>query len=627
MKKLINKFKELSKKKKILFISVATIVFLLIVALLLYFTMFSKRDTSGLNTNKSDIFTADSYTYKNGKLSFMDEEGKKLGVYKCKNKDIKKCYMAYYSNEDTFLNPVSYVDEEKALVRSRVYQNRFVFIYDNKKIDSALITLYDLKNKKELGDYKLVKSYYDKTANYEENDYVIVKDPYDKYGILDLYQPMPKTILKTEYQYLGIVKDKKTTTDKKIVAKLNDKWYLINYFGTKLTAGFSNEIKDYNDNAVIINNGDAYLLVNYKNNPIFQKNYDFIDLQNDYIVAVLNNKLNIYNIEEMALIPTPISLNNTNYIKNIYYDKKGKLLKEEFAYKISLDDNAIEVTIKNKNEADDKSFLYNLDEGVASTKYDYYSYSNNRLYVYEDKAKQDLLGTYTCTNPNYISDSFELDNCYVAKDYTNLANSTPIYFGRYIFIFDAPKLNSDSTVKVKLYDLKTSKIMGNYTEVYTYSSENSNLNGVYFVNNDSYVIAKNKNLQLGVVKIIDGNAFKAIDFIYSEIRKLDKYLIAKNEENLWLLMDYEGNSIVTGQFTYIKVSGSYIATINKDNKLALYNYNNEKIINDEIQLASSYTFGSTNSEPFTISFEGNIINVTVDGVLKKYNATTKNIIE
>ena len=128
-KTLINKWNELSKKQKIITIIIASLVLLgLIITLIFVF----KKDK---NEVKEDpvVLEADNYRYENGKLFFLDADGKDIGSYDCVNKNEKLCYVAYSSDEDNFdIEQNVYEDESIVLKRMSITNEDYVFIFDNK---------------------------------------------------------------------------------------------------------------------------------------------------------------------------------------------------------------------------------------------------------------------------------------------------------------------------------------------------------------------------------------------------------------------------------------------------------------------------------------------------------------
>ena len=143
-----------------------------------------------------------------------------------------------------------------------------------------------------------------------------------------------------------------------------------------------------------------------------------------------------------------------------------------------------------------------------------------------------------------LSTSFT--SCFLAKDASDTTKNlvTPIYNERFIFVNDAPILVNSTTVKVKLYDLSAKKLLGEYINVNTYSSESTNKNGVYLENSlPKYVIAINKSSKYGLLKVESSQVTKAISFLYDDMVVEGNYLLGKTGSK-WALLDYSGNIIV-----------------------------------------------------------------------------------
>ena len=131
----------LSKQKKLIIILSFVLLILLVVVGIIFFT--KKDDKKDSKKEPNVIVENDFYRYENGTLIFLDNDNNEIGKYKCKNADQKKCYVAFQSNEDDFTGDL-YVNEagNKLDIRSKIINNNYVFIVDNKKGANDDIILY-----------------------------------------------------------------------------------------------------------------------------------------------------------------------------------------------------------------------------------------------------------------------------------------------------------------------------------------------------------------------------------------------------------------------------------------------------------------------------------------------------
>ena len=97
-----SKWSKLDKKKKIIIIVSIVIVLLVIVGVILYFLVFKKDNTVDKSKDPVVVIEKDNYRYEDGKLIFIDKDKNELGSYTCENKSENLCYVANYSNEDSF---------------------------------------------------------------------------------------------------------------------------------------------------------------------------------------------------------------------------------------------------------------------------------------------------------------------------------------------------------------------------------------------------------------------------------------------------------------------------------------------------------------------------------------------
>ena len=620
--KIINKIKKLPLGKKILAFSIMGVMVLLIAGLIIYPLVFKEKIVPNImEPEPSIVVVKDNYKYVDGTLSFLNDAEEVIGTYECQNKDVNMCYVAYELNDDNF-DETKQVYEDGSVIqtRSKIYYNRYAFVYDNVE-ETENVILYDFQNEEIIGTYLGIKSYYNSMLNYDQNNYVIIKDSEEKYGVLNLDLDTPEEIIPFDYDYLGVINSKMVDKDSPIVYEKNTVWGLIS-FKNKTLMHTDYEIKGYNDTYVkTISSDNTYNLYNYDGKKILDS-INYIDVLDNYIVTVDNDKdLFVYDNNLVRLMATSVTLNNNDYVKTSIYSDDNYLTETKQSYDVSVLGNILYVNVYTGEEKEE--YTYNILEAKVSNLYDYYSYENNKLYFYSDLDKTDLIGTYTCENKNAITDtSTSFTSCFLATDASDTTKTlvTPIYNERFVFINDAPILVNDTTVKINLYDLTRKKLLGEYIDVYTYANESDNKNGVYLEDSmPKYVIAINKYSKYGLLKIDTSEVTKAISFLYDDIKIQDSYLLGQSGST-WALLDYEGNMILDNTYLLYELHSSFIAAVDDSNKLWLYDYEKNSLINEPVQLTSS-------SEEFEIDLSLGIYTILTDSGIYRYNATTGDKIE
>lgn len=645
---------KLSKKQKIIFISIAILILILIVTLIVI--LVTKKDNNNNETKTQDIILeSDNYVYQNGVLTMLDKNGNAIGTYECKNKDEKKCYVAYLSNdEDEFDTPINKNSNDEVIKsRSLIYYDRYVFIFDNENENDLKISLYDMQDNKVLNEYYGVKSY-----NVENSNAVVLKDEKDTYGLFEFTSNGINPIIDFKYQYMGLIDKEK---DDLVVVKDTKGYYLVDYTDKIKTKVFANPIIDYNENYIVIKDGNNYSVYNYTQ-ELFNKNYDYIRLiSNDYVAVVKNSKLFIRAYSDNKYNEEGYELTNNNFKKVYVFDDNKKLTDTLFAFDIELHDKILTITIKNSDNTTREEKL-NLVEGDVSTKYDYYSYFNGKLYFYDDKEKTNLIGSYECNNKNNIT-ADSLNNCYVAKDsvfndsyinpYVEKNATIALYNKKYVFIMDAPDLQNDDNKEIKFYDLSQSKVLGTYSAIDA-NMEQSVLSLTHISTNDAKIIARQKSGKFGVIKIDKDKASVLYKFDYIYIERAGNDYIVELDNQKWQII-YGSNSYTSSEFDgriknyanshvvtrkndkdyiyksdasdlkgadfnntgydYIDINNKNVFGVVSNNKLSVYKYDGTKAYKDEIPLKSDKYY-NTNTPAFRISQDGSSVSVyNSDGTL------------
>ncbi|MBR1413539.1 MAG: hypothetical protein IJ574_02600 [Bacilli bacterium] len=634
--RFLDKWNSFDKKKKIIFVaSVTAVLFVIILSITLIIIKLNNKDDV---KEKEVIIENNNYRYENGKLVFINDKGKDIGSYECQNKNEKTCFVAILSNEDNFdITKEIYEDKSPVLTRSSIYNDKYVFIYDNEKETDGTIKLYDFKDKKDLGTYKLIKAYE------SDEGYVIAKDESDKYGMLLLSSNEVKTNIDFTYDYLGIVDEKKE--DSKVVVKSHGKWYLLTHNNQLATKGYDYEIKNYNDKYVSCINNKEYILYDYEGKRVFDTNYEYINFYDSNVVIINNDTLYVYDTDLNKLTDAAIILDNSNFNPVDTYSgdiNKRKLESTAYSYKIEISNDTLNITYKVAGE--EKKYSVNLLESKLNNKLQYLSYSNGILYIYQDLNKEVQLGSYKCESKNAItSETTALSNCTIATDsyvsnniYNNNSSPAlgyiPIYNNRFAFIYD--------NNKIVLYDLQNSKVLSTYGEVDTNTLTGST--NVSFITDDgAQIIARNNKGKYGVIKINKDSAKGLIGFNYSKLERFgsyyrgvtatnteellstdgnaltgvisgniikyhDDYLVTK-ENSLYYVYSFEGKRVNNNGYKFIELYDSYYAVVDNTNKLNAYNYNDngKKLFANDLDLLVT-SFNNQENKSFNITYSSGI---------------------
>lgn len=625
----------LSKAKKIISIVISVLVLILIVLGIL---VIFKKDNKDKDKEPDVVIVEDNYRYENGVLIFLDSSKSEIGKYKCKNKDEKKCFIAYQSNEDDFSGDI-YLDEEgnKLKMRSSIVNNDYVFIVDNKKGSEDDIILYSIKSSSNVDEYKLVKQV-SKNSNM-----VVLKDKDDKYGILDLSDTTPRTAVAFSNVYAGIINTEMAS--KYAAVKKIDKYYLTDFNDEIVSPGFSNPIVDYNDNYIVTksDNGE-YKVFDFDGNDLHPKSkYIFIKLADKYYGALADNGLVIYDNEGLKYNEIPIVLTSTNYNKTYTFDANNQVISTEVAFEIEPNDDYVTLT---RGKAVD---AISIKEAKANKDFPFVSYFNGILYVYSDVEKENLIGKYTCKNKNT---SGTLDHCSIATTnqisnndmtYEVKTGTIAVLNNRFVFIKD-----TITNGGILLYDLKEEKKMGPFSEVENIDAisdvvTQKNANEVFFI------VKNNKNLY-GLLKVMSNTAEFQIGIDLRELERIGDYYVGKKSSDTYVLFNsagkeitkdvggkivsyndnyivvktgnnynvhsYSGEKISSGEYTFIKLYDTFYIGITNNSYLGAYKYNkvnkNAPDVNVLTNTVNIKQSDSWKKNPgFTASKDGGLIKVTV----------------
>ena len=566
------KWQGLSKKKKILIIGGIVLFILILVGIILFLVLRNDQveEPTPEPEEPSVIVEMDNYIYRDGTLVFLDANGEEIGTYECNNKSEELCYVSAYSNEDEFDGERNVYEDESLISRpSQIYQNNYVFVFDNENEDDENIILYNIEDQEEEGTYNLVKGFSD-------NDFVILRNTDNRYGALEFTSSGIEEVFAFSYDYLG-----RLNSDANVVVEANNRYYIYDLEGENLSQGLRYEIMSYNDQYIVVDN-NGYYVYDYDGNLIFDDAYDFIELLDDYAVLLDRDLLYIRDYQNNKYNEVGIELDSTDYNPVNVYSEDKVLVETRRAYEVSINEDMLDVTFMREDRERTESI--DLQDGKMSANYDYISYFDSVLYFYQDEEKTDLMGTYKCSNAN----STDLSNCTIATDsfYSdnemeeNKSDSLgwiPIYNDRYVFILDTIDLNNPTIV---LYDLEDEKSLARYASVD--SGAYTGGKTVSFVDtNATYVMAQNKsNGDYGLIRISD-NVSGTIAFDYASIQKLGDYYLVETSSGTYQLFSNVGTEI-TKAYGYPIVSyvGTYLKVVN-NNEYYVYDFQGNQLREDD----------------------------------------------
>lgn len=577
-----DKWNEMPKKKKVILIVSIVVLLLIVIGLILFFLLKDDKKpiiNDGDNKAPEVIIEKENYIYQDGVLKLLDENEKELGTYECKNKEEKLCYVVNYSDKDNFDVEKNVFEDESVIPRgTKIYSNRYVFIYDNEKETNGSIILYDIRDSSEKGKYSLVKGFNDSNE-------VILKDLEDKYGMLEITDNEVKEKISFTFDYLGVI-DK----DSNLVGKTKNKYGIYDKTGKLVSATFNGEIKNFNNSYIVVSEDDKYNVYDYKGKKIFSSDYDYIRLYNDFAVLIKDSKLYIRDYKDQKYMEDGIEIEGSTYnTLNIYDEDKVKKETKE-VFRIDFNGDELDIVYKVNNRERTKTI--NLKDASLSANLKYMSYLDGKLYFYQDEEKQELFGTYTCSNKNNGS----LTNCVIASDAIyndngaesdNSANGwIPIFNRQYVFIYDSSDKNDPTVV---LYDLKTNKVLSKYTSVSTNSDAKAK--ELTFKNtSQTYIIAKNKNNEFGMIRL-GGEVKSGIPFEYSYIKKLKDNYVCLDKNSKYSLVAENGSTLASSiEENIIDYKNNYVITLNND-LYNIYSFTGEKITSNgykNVSLESDY---------------------------------------
>lgn len=595
-----SKWSMLPKKTKIIIIVSIVVVLLIVVLLLLYFLVFKKDEAENKKPEEPVVIVEkDNYRYEDGFLVIVDEEKNELGTYECSNKNEELCYVAYYSNEDDFdVSEQVYENGVPIDFRSDVFDDKYVFIYDNAEKEDGNVILYDLENNEKVEEYALVKEI--------DGSLAIVKNSDDEYGVIDLTKNAD-AVIDFDYDYLGYI-----VGSEALVGANNNNYILLSLDGDELSSNIPGEIKNFDSKNISVEIDGDYYIYNYKGVRMSEEAYDYIRFVDSYIIAADNRRLFAFDSDVYPLNMEGIRIDSNSYNTKLIFNDELRQTGKEEAFNAYINSGSLRI------EHDEEYVDINLAESAFNKNTPYVSYFQGKLYFYSDEEKTQSIGSYACSYANDVNSSTtELQNCFVAKE-TKVLNTSedvnvgylPIYNERYVFIADTSRPNANDNII--LYDLKNNKKLATYKEVdaRVYSDdlsisfiETAGTQVVaYSIKNDSYLViniessdvtgvieAKQDNGDTNVeVKMLGDNfLFKRSNGTY-HLYNTDGDEITEKIETKNEIVDYKGNYILVNageEYTiysldgpviksskYIILEDTYYITVDTENKIGVYTF-------------------------------------------------------
>lgn len=638
--KIKEKWESLDKKQKIMFIVILVLVLILIIVFIAFLLSKPNNDLEEKPEEKVEEVApviTDNYYYKDGKLFFLDEDENEIGSYECENDDSKLCYVADNNYRDKF-DVVKLENEsgEEKLSKMPIYDNNYVFVIDNKDESSKDVKLYSIK------DNELKETYTDAKA-YDDN-YVIVATKDKKYGLLEIKDGI-KEAIKPTYEYLGLIDG-----EDNLITKTKKGYVVINKSEKAVSSEIDSkyEIKNYNNDLIVAKIGEEYVVLNYKN-EIVAGGYEYATISGKYAILVNNNNVYVVDSEKNKYNEGNIILNNKNYVKTYVYNDNGSILRINRSFEVNVKDDVIEIAVY--KEGEDNPTYKNIDitEGLANKKNKYVNYFEGTLYIYRDEEKTQLLGTYSCTNKNYVSsENDEFKYCFIAKDtvyedndmagvnYKDRKALAPVINNRYVFVLDGSS-------NVVLYDLVEAKKVSNYSSINSYTKNNDYT--LTYYDGKINVAALNQKGKFGMITIDGSGVSLLYPFEYNKLEKLGDNMIALNKSNNWQMLSEDGSKsqefsgkimgyssdlnyfkIKTGNdyavydsagekisietHNYVDLYNGYYVGIDSDKNLNVYDYQGEKITKKSIKLGD-YPYTNTDKPAYKIKKDGSYFVISV----------------
>jgi len=264
------------------------------------------KDIKEINMAEGEVSSTLTYVnYFDGKLYFYSDEEKEdlLGTYTCINEN------NITNGDDTLSNCRLYSND---LGTSGIYNNEYVFIYDNENDKEVKYYLYNIKEKKNKGTYTSIEIINEEELNnnieqnYTSSSFIIAKaatgNNKGNFGVLEINSD--KVAGKVEFKYESI--------------KRENNYYLL------------------------INVDKSYSIYNESFTKISNE-FSYIKIYEDYYVGINNDKLNVYTFNNtLGILKKDLKVTNNKYTIDFTdgiiieidgitykYDKSGNEVEDE----------------------------------------------------------------------------------------------------------------------------------------------------------------------------------------------------------------------------------------------------------------------------------------------------------
>lgn len=205
------------------------------------------------------------------RLFFYDKNDELIGTYDCED---AYCEVAMTSVDD--IENLHFNDDGHQLATS-----------GSKAViqDGTLMYVYDLVSNTKVATLTAVKDY----GIGLENNYLIVKNENGQYGLLDINSDMIAYIIPASYEFLGAI-DKKTDDDKvdlkRIIAKQNGEYFLVDITGEKISNPSKYPIYTYDNNYVYhISDLGYYYIYDYEGTEMFEEMISELKVYDNCVVT------------------------------------------------------------------------------------------------------------------------------------------------------------------------------------------------------------------------------------------------------------------------------------------------------------------------------------------------------
>ena len=334
---LKKKWNNLEKKYKILAIISGVLLILLLLGLSLFFLLKEDEPTEEPPEVPDVIIEMENYRYENGLLIFLKDDTE-LGSYECENKDEELCKVASVTIDTTMDETKYQLEDGSSLkINSKIYKDRYVFLFDNKSLEEKSIQLYDLKEK------KVLATVFDVQTFMKHENHVAMKNEEGHYSFVEFTDESMNSVIGYDSKYDEIHVLPGNSLNKLVVTKDNNS-YLANLENKILTKAFNKKIVGANDKYVKTVEAGVYQVFDYNAKEIYSDGADFVELLDTVMLVIKNKKLSVYDYEKHPLIGGSLSLKNEHYNPAAIY-KNNKLVETKKSFDYEMIENRLSINV------------------------------------------------------------------------------------------------------------------------------------------------------------------------------------------------------------------------------------------------------------------------------------------